>query len=413
MNHGGVMQFKNVTFTNAEGMLLAGRLDLPVDGKPRAFALFAHCFTCTKNLKAINHINRALTQQGIAVLRFDFTGLGESEGDFADTTFSSNVADLIKAAEFLAEAYEAPSILIGHSLGGAAVLQAAPALPVVKAVATIGAPSEPSHVTRLLRSSQDQILQQGEAEVHLAGRSFKIKKQFLEDLSQNRMQDTIAGLKKALLIMHAPMDDTVGIENAAHIFTYARHPKSFISLDTADHLLSNAQDSLYAGAMIAAWAARYIETSEEKQVPAKPDDNRVIAQIGKRGFLTEIKVNDHNLVADEPISAGGSNLGPSPYDLLSAALGACTVMTLRMYADHKKWPLTSATVRLKHQKIHAKDCRECEAKSGKLDLITRELEFSGPLDTKQRQRLKEIADRCPVHRTLTSEIIIDTKLIEE
>lgn len=407
------MQYKKLTFTNADGMRLAARLDLPVDGKPLAFALFAHCFTCTKNLKAINHIDRALTRQGIAVLRFDFTGLGESEGDFADTNFSSNVADLVAAAKFLETAYEAPRILIGHSLGGAAVLQAAADIPAATAVVTIGAPAEPDHVTRLLGSTREQISRDGEAEVILAGRTFRIKKQFLDDLESNRMQETVAGLKKALLIMHAPLDDTVGIENAARIFQAARHPKSFISLDKADHLLGNEQDSMYAGSMIATWANKYIETVREEKPPRKPDDNRVAVHIGKSGFLTDIMVNDHHLVADEPVAVGGTNLGPTPYDLLSAALGACTAMTLRMYADHKKWPLNSVTVRLKHQKIHAEDCAHCETKSGKLDQIQRELEVDGPLDEQQRKRLVEIADRCPVHRTLTSEIDIDTKLKDQ
>jgi putative redox protein len=406
------MQSKKVIFTNADGVKLSGRLDLPVDDKPTAYALFAHCFTCTKNLKAVNHINRALAREGIAVLRFDFTGLGESDGDFADTNFSSNVADLVAAAKFMAAEHEGPGILVGHSLGGAAVLQAAGAIPSARAAAVIGAPAEPAHVTRLLVDTKEQIVREGEAVVKLAGRSFKIKKQFLEDLEKNRMQETVAGLDKALLILHAPMDDTVGIENAARIFQAARHPKSFVSLDRADHLLSRSEDSLYAGSIIAAWASKYVATFQDRQSEEKPRDSRVAARIGRSGFTTDIRVGDHSLTADEPITAGGTNLGPNPYDLLCAALGACTVMTLRMYADRKRWPLAAATVRLEHQKIHAEDCRDCATQKGKLDRIRRELEIQGPLDGRQRKRLAEIADRCPVHRTLTSEIAIETRLTE-
>ena len=408
------MQFQKLTFTNADGVQLSGRLDLPVDGRPTAYALFAHCFTCTKNLKAVTHINRALTREGIAVLRFDFTGLGESQGDFADTNFSSNVGDLVAAAEFMEAEYQAPGILIGHSLGGAAVLQAAAQIPSARAVATIGAPADPAHVTRLLvDDTKAQIVREGEAAVKLAGRTFRIKKQFLEDLEKTRMQETISGLDRALLILHAPMDDTVGIDNAARIFQAARHPKSFVSLDRADHLLSHSEDSLYAGAMIAAWASKYVATLQDRQSEETPRDSRVTARIGRSGFLTDIRVGDHSVIADEPIAAGGTNLGPSPYDLLSAALGACTAMTLRMYADRKQWPLEAVTVRLDHQKIHAEDCKDCRTKEGKLDRIRRDLEIEGPLDDPQRKRLAEIADRCPVHRTLTSEIVIETSTAEE
>lgn len=404
------MPFQKVSFENPIGENLAARLDLPLEGKPAAFALFAHCFTCTKNLKAVSNISRALNRAGIAVLRFDFTGLGESEGDFADTNFSSNVGDLLAAADFLKAAFEAPKILIGHSLGGAAVLQAAQRIPSSLAVVTIGAPAEPSHVTHLLISAQEQIAATGEAEVRLAGRTFLIKKQFLDDLENMKMAETIRNLKRALLIFHSPIDNIVGIDNAAEIFQAAKHPKSFISLDHADHLLTDESDSLYVGSVIAAWAKKYLGITETP--PEQPDatDNRIVVRTGKHAFHTEINANGHNLVADEPISFGGTNTGPTPYDYLVAALGACTSMTLRMYADRKGWPLEAAIVRLKHRKVHARDCQDCENQSTRFDQIDREIELIGPLDDAQKARLLEIADRCPVHRTLHSEIVVKSWL---
>ncbi|MBC7990931.1 MAG: alpha/beta fold hydrolase [Luteimonas sp.] len=401
------MPTKKLTFPNAAGQQLAARLDLPPDDAPSAYALFAHCFTCSKNLTAITNISRALTRAGIGVLRFDFTGLGESEGDFADTNFSSNVGDLVEAAAFLAREYAAPQLLIGHSLGGAAVLHAAARLPDVTAVVTIGAPCDPAHVRKLLVDADAAIATEGRAAVTLAGRTFTITQQFLDDLDTARMRATIQHLGKALLICHAPFDTVVGIENAAHIFAEARHPKSFLSLDQADHLLSNPRDSRYVGATIAAWASRYVTQAVEEQ-PSDESDGRVVVRTARGGFFTEIAANGHHLGADEPTSAGGTNQGPTPYDLLAAALGACTTITVQLYADRKGWPLEYAVARLRHQKIHAADCEECETKNGKIDQIERELEFIGPLDAAQRQRLREIADKCPVHRTLHSEIEIRT-----
>lgn len=402
------MPAKNLEFKNANGETLAARLDLPVDDQPLAYALFAHCFTCSKNLKAVGNISRALNLQGIAVLRFDFTGLGESEGDFADTNFSSNVADLVEAAKFLGSGYEEPKILIGHSLGGAAVLQAAEQLPSVLAVATIGAPCSPDHVTHLLESRREEIEKNGVAEVVLAGRKFTIKKQFLDDLDQAGMKNRIAALNRALLVLHSPIDNTVGIENAAEIFQAAKHPKSFISLDTADHLLTEEADSVYAGTVIGAWARKYVDGLQTEKRVSAPGDY-VMARTG-RGFRTELSAGGHQMVADEPESYGGTDLGPSPYEFLSMALGACTGMTLRMYADRKEWPLEEVVVRLKHGKIHAEDCTDCETKTGKVDQIEREIEIIGDLDESQRNRILEIADKCPVHRTLHSEIKIRSRL---
>ncbi|GAB4350169.1 MAG: bifunctional alpha/beta hydrolase/OsmC family protein [Gammaproteobacteria bacterium] len=406
------MRSSKLKFTNHQGYQLGAQLDMPITGQAVAYALFAHCFTCTKNLKAVSNITRALAREGIATLRFDFTGLGESEGDFADTHFSSNVEDLIAAASFLEEQYEPPAILIGHSLGGAAVLQAAGRIASVRAVATIGAPSDPQHVSRLFGDKQSLILAAGEAEVQLAGRTFRIRKPFLDDLEQQRMAETIHALRRPLLILHSPLDTTVDISHAANIFQAAMHPKSFISLDKADHLLSNEADSAYAGAMIAAWAAKYLEVNPRDLCSDSPADNRVVTRTGSEGFLTEICANGHPLIADEPKSVGGSNAGPSPYELLVSGLGACTSMTLQMYAKRKKWPLEAAQVYLRHEKVHAQDCEDCETESGMIDHIEREVELIGPLDDEQRARLLEIADRCPVHRTLHSEIHVVTTLKE-
>lgn len=401
------MPTTKLTFPNTAGQRLAARLDLPPEGTPRAFALFAHCFTCSKDLTAATNISRALTNIGIGVLRFDFTGLGESAGDFAATNFSSNVDDLVAAAAFLVRDYAAPKLLIGHSLGGAAVLHAATRVPDVAAVVTIGAPCDPAHVRTLLNEPDATIAAEGQATVTLAGRTFAITQQFLDDLDMARMRASIRSLRAALLICHAPLDEVVGIDNAAHIFQEALHPKSFLSLDRADHLLSNAHDSRYVGATIAAWASRYV-TAEPADHPTDQHDSPIVVRTAHGGLFTDIYANGHHLVADEPVAVGGTDQGPTPYDLLVAALGACTTITVQMYADRKGWPLEQAVVRLRHQKIHAADCEACETKDGKIDQIERELELTGPLDSEQRQRLHEIADKCPVHRTLHSEIAIRT-----
>jgi uncharacterized OsmC-like protein/alpha/beta superfamily hydrolase len=405
------MPFKKLRIPNADGLQLGARLDLPSDGKPQAFALFAHCFSCNKNLKSVGHISDALTRGGIAVLRFDFTGLGESEGDFSDTNFSSNVADLVAAANWMEEEFEAPSILIGHSLGGAAVLKAGPQIPSIKAVATIGAPAHPSHVSHLFECSLDEIATNGHAEVKIGGRPFTIRQQFVEDLEETSMDEAIRGLKRALIIFHSPVDSTVGIENAGEIYAKARHPKSFVSLDHADHLLSNEDDAHYVGTVINAWAQKYAEL-DHPELP-NIDDERVVVHTGAVGYKTEVRAGKHGYVADEPIGVGGTNLGASPYDYLMAALGSCTSMTLRMYADRKTWPLQGITVRLKHNKIHAKDCEACETEEGMIDFIEREIDLEGDLTDEQRIRLLEIADKCPVHKTLHGEVNVVTRLSDE
>lgn len=402
------MQSLKVEFQNESGHRLAGILDMPL-AEVQAYALFAHCFTCSKNLKAATNISRALTAAGIAVLRFDFTGLGQSEGEFADTNFSSNVADLLAAAGFLAGNYEAPAILVGHSLGGTAVLQAAAAIPSAVAVATIGSPSEPTHVAHMFGDARSDLEEKGEAEVTLGGRPFTVRQQFLDDLGKHKLPQTIGTLRKALLIMHAPLDDVVDIDNASALFVAAKHPKSFVSLDDADHLLSSNEDSLYAGSVLAAWASRYLPSSDARPDLAA-DDGEVVAQTLSDGFRTEVLAGKHRLVADEPASVGGTNLGPSPYDLLSAALAACTTMTLKMYASHKKLKMRSVTVRVTNGRMHAEDCEDCESDSGQIHQFRRRISFDGDLSEQEVARMLEIADRCPVHKTLHNEIKIRTQL---
>lgn len=402
------MKSEKLTFKNSDGLVLSAKLELPLDRKPLSYAVFAHCFTCNKNLNAIGHITNALTSNGFGVLRFDFTGLGESEGDFADTNFSSNIQDLVCAAEYLAENYGEPKLIIGHSLGGAASIFAASMIDSIEAVATIGAPSSPSHLLHLFERDIDQIEENGSAKIQLAGRPFEVKKQFLDDISSQNMKDVVSNLGKALLIMHSPQDAIVGINNAAELYENAHHPKSFISLDGADHLLSNSKDSKYVGDVISSWVARYINLEEPKDLKTT---KKVIAWIGSTGFTTDIRTGNHTFRADEPISLGGDDFGPNPYDLLLSSLGACTAMTMRMYADRKGWEIEEIKVHLSHQKVHSKDCNDCDTTSGYIDKIDREIEILADLDEKQLAKLIEIADKCPVHRTLHNEVKVITKLI--
>jgi putative redox protein len=400
---------EKVEFSGAHGGLLAGRLDLPM-GRPRAFALFAHCFTCSKDIFAASRVSQGLAEHGIAVLRFDFTGLGASEGEFANTNFSSNVDDLAAAAAFLREHYAAPTLLVGHSLGGAAVLKAAGSVPEARAVATIGAPSDPEHVKQNFDAHLDEIETNGEAEVSLAGRPFRIKKQFLEDIAAQSLHDAVAGMRKALLVMHSPLDETVSIDNASAIFLAAKHPKSFVSLDHADHLLTRRADAMYAAEVLAAWASRFLPAVDSNDLRNAPPGEVTVREAGEGTFPNLVAAGRHSLRADEPEKVGGTDTGPDPYSFLLTSLGACTSMTIRMYADRKGYPLERAEVRLKHSKVHATDCAECETPTGKVDLIEREIELLGDLSDEQRADLLRIADRCPVHRTLHSEIHVATKL---
>jgi len=403
------MRSERFSFPNTKGDQLAATLDLPL-GVPDTYALFAHCFTCGKDILAAKRIAERLAGAGIAVLRFDFTGLGGSEGDFANTHFSSNVDDLVAAADHLRATRGAPAILIGHSLGGAAVLAAAERIPDARAVVTIASPFDPGHVTGLFKEQVASIREQGEVEVALAGRPFRIRREFLDDVAERKLHDHVANLRKALLVFHSPTDDIVGIDNASRIFLAAKHPKSFVSLAGADHLLSQKRDAIYVADVIAAWAERYLDKPAEA-VKAEGEPGVVLVrETGVGKFQQEIVSGAHRFLADEPVAVGGLDSGPSPYNLLLAALGACTAMTVRLYADHKKLPLERVSVRLTHNKIHAQDCEDCETKEGMLDRIDRNITLEGALDVDQRKRLIEIANKCPVHRTLESEI--DTRTVE-
>ncbi len=398
------------TFNNASGETLAGLLELPTE--PKAFALFAHCFTCGKDIAAASRISRSLASSGIAVLRFDFTGLGNSDGDFANTNFSSNIDDLISAAEALEAQYEAPSLLVGHSLGGAAVLSAALKLDSVKAVATVAAPASANHVKHLFSSSEAEILEQGQAQVKLGLREFTLKRQFVEDLDTYFSTEQYRNLKAALLVMHSPTDTLVSINEAARIYEAARHPKSFISLDDADHLVSKPHDAEYIAATITAWVSRYLDLEPDTDAYNTPDVNAgevLVTELDKQ-FLRGMYTQDHFVRADEPIKYGGKNLAPTPYDFLLMALGACTSMTLRMYANRKQLPLDDVFVTLRHENVHAEDCEDGNCRP--IERLTRDIRVVGDLDDEQRQRLLEIADKCPVHRTLENNPEIVSRLVD-
>jgi putative redox protein len=402
------MPAERFDFANASGQRLAALLDRP-PGDVRAYALFAHCFTCGKESRAAKRIAEGLTALGIAVLRFDFTGLGSSEGEFANTTFSSNVADLIAAAVHLRRVERAPALLIGHSLGGAAVLAAAGEIPEARAVVTIGAPSDPAHVAGLFAEHVPAIEARGEVAVTLGGRVFRIRREFLADVAEQMLTARIETLRKALLVFHSPTDDVVGIDNASRIFLAAKHPKSFVSLAGADHLLSRRSDASYVANVIAAWAERYLDLAAPMPREPESEEGVVVVRETRVGrFQQEISVGAHRLIADEPVAVGGRDSGPSPYDLLLAGLGACTAMTLRLYAERKSVPLERVAVALRIGKIHAEDCETCETTEGMIDRIERTVMLEGNLDAGARKRLMEIADKCPVHRTLTSKVEIRT-----
>ena len=415
------MRSQRRTFANGAGSNLSAIVDLPLDTEPLAFALLSHCFTCSKNFKIIANISRALTRSGIAVLRFDFTGLGDSEGDFSETNFSTNVADIVAAARFLEAEYAAPSLLIGHSLGGTAMLGAAAQVPSATAVVTLASPSDPIHVTKHFAAAMEEIAARGSAQIQVSGRSYTIKRQFVEDLQAFSLDAAIGDLGKSLLVCHSPEDEVVDIVNATRIFQAARHPKSFVSLNRADHMISEQADGLYVGALIAAWALQCVGDQEMEgggqaktptTHPVGDQPHQVVVETGTH-YQTEILAGGHEMTADEPAALGGGDTGPTPYDYLVAALGACTSITLRMYADRKGWPLQAVRVRLDHEKVHARDCGSCETEQGRVDRIDREVELIGPLDPQQRQRLLEIASRCPVHRTLESEVVVDTRLVPQ
>lgn len=397
---------EKIEFKGAAGHALAAAIDWPA-GRTRAFAIFAHCFTCSKDVFAARRVAHALTAHGFAVLRFDFTGLGSSQGEFSNTNFSSNAADIVAAARWLADTHDAPRLLVGHSLGGAAVLAAAAELSSVEAVATIAAPSSADHVLRHFDRSLEAIREDGEAEVDIAGRPFVIKKQFVEDAEGSRLTDRIHSLRKPLLILHSPIDAIVGIDNAETIFKAAHHPKSFVSLDQADHLLTDHADAIYAADVIAAWASKFVPAETEELAD---EGHVVIAESGEGPYHLEINASGHALSADEPEDVGGTNRGPTPYDLLCAALGACTTITLRMYANRKDLAVTHIETLVDHEKRHAQDSEGAEDKSTKIDVFKRTLLIDGDLTDDQRNRMAQIADLCPVHKTLERASKVETEL---
>ncbi len=403
------MPTERISFAGHDGGQLAARFDMP-DGPILATALFAHCFTCSKDIPAARRISARLAAMGIAVLRFDFTGLGHSEGEFANTTFTSNVEDLIAAAQYLAGRNLAPALLIGHSLGGAAVLRARAGIPSVKAVVTLGAPADPGHVTHHFEKAIPQIETEGSAEVMLGGRPFRVGKAFVDDISETALTPAIAELKAALLVLHAPRDETVSIDNASTIFLAAKHPKSFVTLDDADHLITRSADADYAAEVIAAWVSRYVKLSPPAPPPGAPEGVVRVTEADPNGFLQDVQSGPkHHAVADEPISYGGTNQGMSPYGFVSAGLGACTSMTIRMYARRKGWPLHGVSVDVCHNKVHAQDAGLVG--ENKIDHFRRKIRLTGPLDETQKAKLLEIADKCPVHRTLEATAHVTTELL--
>lgn len=407
------MKSTRLKIENKKGIALQAFLELPANQKPNKYAVFAHCFTCSSSLSAVKNISRALTQYGFGVVRFDFTGLGRSEGEFSDSYFSANVADLIAVSDFMETNYEAPSLLVGHSLGGAAVLSAAAKLDNVKAVATIGAPSTVSHVTHLFSHGIDAVKEQGEVEVNIGGRPFKINKEFVEDFDKTDLPAVVKSLRKPLLIMHAPTDKIVGIKNAEELYLHAHHPKSFVTLDDADHLLTSSSDSYYAGNIIGTWVQRYFKPQENTMLNTNGEQLVGHLNIVEDNFTTNIQSKNHSMVADEPASVGGADFGPSPYEYLNAALIACTAMTLKMYAERKKWDLKEVFVYVTHSKKHSEDLGVESETPKYLDHIDKKIKLVGNLDEAQKKRLKEISSRCPVHKTLVSQVIIDTILLSD
>lgn len=398
---------------NSKGINLNARLELPANQKPNYYAIFAHCFTCSSSLNAVKNISRALTLHGFGVLRFDFTGLGQSEGEFADSHFSANIEDLKDVHAYMKNHYEAPALYVGHSLGGAAVLVAGSQIDDVKAIVTIGAPSNLKHTKKHFSHDISEIKEKGEIEVNIGGRPFKINNEFIDDFGTIDVLKILSEMRgKALLIMHSPLDKIVGINNAQDLFINAFHPKSFVSLDNADHLLSKNEDSTYVGNVVGSWASRYLPPKEN--IMLDPDGEQMVAHLNvvDDNFTTAIQTAHHFFIADEPISVGGDNWGPSPYELLNAGLAACTAMTLKLYAQRKKWDLREIYVYLSHSKKHVDDMNSENHKARFLDHIAKRLVFIGDLTDEQRLRLVEIAERCPVHRTLQSDVIIKSTLTE-
>ena len=406
------MKSTRLKIENRKGLILNANLELPANQKPNYYAIFAHCFTCSSSLGAVRNISRALTNDGFGVLRFDFTGLGRSEGQFADSHFSANVEDLIDVHNYMSTNFSSPGLLVGHSLGGAAVLVAASQIETVKAVATVGAPANVSHVKHLFSHGIEAVKEKGEVEINIGGRPFKINQDFIEAFDNTDLPSIVKQLRKPLLIMHSPFDKIVGVENAQELYHNAHHPKSFVSLDDADHLLTEEKDSKYVGDIIGTWAKRYFPKVENIMLEIEGEQLVGHLNILEDNFTTSIQTKNHTLIADEPASIGGSDFGPSPYEYLNAGLAACTVMTLKMYAERKKWDLQEVFVYISHSRVHSNDLNVSVDKPKYLDHISKKLKFVGNLDIQQKERLKEIASRCPVHKTIASQVVFNTQIIE-
>jgi putative redox protein len=405
------MKSTRLNIQNSKGFQLQAYLELPANQKPHSYAIFAHCFTCNSTIKPVKNISRALTSHGFGVVRFDFTGLGKSEGEFADSYFSANVEDLLAVSDYMNENYEAPSLLVGHSLGGAAVIVAASKLESVKAIATIGAPATTEHVKKHFSHHVQDIADKGDVEVNIGGRPFKINQEFVDDFDKTNLPEITKNLRKPILIMHAPFDKVVGIDNAHQLYLAAHHPKSFVSLNDADHLLLNSKDSCYVGNMIGAWVQGYFDTKNNKMLDIEGEQLVAHLNVAEDNFTTSIQTAKHSIIADEPESIGGDDFGPSPYDLLSAGLAACTVMTLKIYAERRKWDLQEVYTYITYSKKHSDDLKLDVDKPTRFDHLFKKLKLVGNLDEDQRQKLKEIASKCPVHKTLLSDIIIETEMI--
>ncbi len=407
------MPTQNLTIRTPAGHELTGSLELPT-GLVRGAALFAHCFTCTKNSKAAVTVTRALAREGIATMRFDFTGLGGSGGDFGRSGFATDVADLAAAGQDLIERFSGPILLIGHSLGGAAVLAAADELgrDNVAAIATIGAPSDVPHVLHNIDGDLEQIREEGQGTVKIGGREFTLGREFIEKVENTDLLAEVERLRKPLMFLHAPTDEIVGIEHAGALFQAAKHPKSFVSLEGADHLLLREEDAHFVASVIAGWGHRYLPLRDDWPMP----EEGIVACTGHGKFGTEVHTTSHRFIADEPKSYGGDDTGPTPYDLLNAALGTCTAMTMKMYADRKEWPLEKVDVAVTHERKHAEKCDHVEAmeEGRQIQALNRRIAIRGDkLNEEQRAKLLEIADKCPVHRTLEGELHVHTQMDDD
>lgn len=407
------MTKEKLNITNRNGEALSAQLIKPVSGEMKSIAIFAHCFTCSSSLAVVRNISSELTSKGIAVLSFDFTGLGHSEGEFADSNFSSNLSDIDDVNDFLIQNYIAPTIMIGHSLGGAAAIVAANRLKNIQAVITIGAPSYIEHVTQHFGELKKEILEKGEAKISIGGRPFTIKKQFLDDMEKHNLEKEIHEMRLPLLILHSPQDTIVGIDNAATLYKNAFHPKSFISLEGADHLLSNKEDAYYVANVIGSWLQRYVklDTKKEEELKDTNGEQVLVYLDTAEGFANHAYTDNHHVVGDEPVDFGGTDLGFSPYELLNAAIGSCTALTLKLYAERKKWDLKEVFVYLNYAKKHAAEIDSEIDVMGKIDHISKKIRLVGDLTIEQKDKLKEIASKCPVHKTVASKVYFDTELL--